>query len=132
MRILMILLLASLMSCQQKANFDKLEFSSGGGFSGEVTTYSVMPDGKVYKRSSISKEEVEVGRMSAEELDEILQLTKALAGFFTTAHEPGSINRSITFHSGDIKYQCVWTPQIPALSAPDMVYHYFIQTISKP
>jgi len=123
---------AMLTGCSPKNSFEKLELATGGGFSGELVTYKVKQDGRVYKHSSIQKTEEEVYKFSAKELRELIGLVELLAEFYPEGDSSGNMNRSLSFKSSSLSFHCGWTPQLPPSSAPDLVFHYFFRTILKP
>jgi len=124
--------LLALVACNKPAQFDKMLFTTGGGFTGEIISYEVDSRGKVMMESSVTKERSLVQTLSKSELKELHELVILFADFYPQQNETGNLTRSIAFKSSERSYATSWAPQIPALSAADMVFNTFIKKINKP
>jgi len=119
------------LSCQSRPTFERMEMAFSGGFSGETVTYEVRQDGQIIRHSSIQSETSTVGKLSKDDLVKLIVLLDQLATFYPSKKNSGNITRKIIWASEGKIYTTSWSPDIPALSAPDMVFSFLLNRLEK-
>lgn len=77
----------------------QLQFGSGGGFTGGVKTYHLLPNGQLFSHASLEDRYREVGRLDKKKAKELFQKAVALDWTSATSKEPGNINYFLQFQN---------------------------------
>lgn len=83
-----------------------IEWGSGGGFTGEVTTYQIDRDGGIYKLKTRGNELL--GIATNEKLTKIQSSLSALPSKVWTIDAPGNTYKFIQIKKGDLVQKVTW------------------------
>lgn len=110
----LVLLMPLLWQCNRNTynstNFpeDYLEFGKGGGLTGEVTSYYLLPNGQLFSHSSLAKDTLAYGRLPKRTSEELLEQFSA-AGLDTVHfNHPGNIYSFLKQHSATGIHSLIW------------------------
>ncbi len=107
-----------------KTGYTVIRFGSGGGFTGNIITYSLYPNGKVWKSQSIKKDSAMLVKLPKSKVKE-LYLMVSDAGLDTVdLNQPGNLSYFINIKKQNESSKLVWgrdgtTPPVEVLKVYD-------------
>lgn len=102
------------LSCKtQQYEADKLPerqilFGSGGGFSGEITTYILLENGQIFKHSSLKNSMLQMGSVPKTQVKQLIKAVKSLALDKKAIHKPGNMSYFVAVKNGNTEHRSVW------------------------
>jgi|GEM_PF-3811278 len=106
--------------------FPRLEVSEGGGFTGAVSTYSVLTNGQVFHSNSFSGGFTVYGKVGKKDAVNWIKEVKKSIAIPTPVKEPDNIYRVFKVIEKDTTYEAVWYEKRSGL---DSIYNKIISKI---
>ncbi|MCI4667329.1 MAG: hypothetical protein MRZ79_04150 [Bacteroidia bacterium] len=89
-------------------NKEKIIFGAGGGFTGKYETYSLLSNGQLFYKNSISEQESQVAGLSKKETKAILKKLKDMGFDDMNVEKNGNYNYFIEHNDGENSHKCSW------------------------
>lgn len=86
----------------------QLIFGSGGGISGEVTTYTLLENGQLFYNNSLTKENTEIKSLTKKEATSCFQKMEGLQLSQMNFDHPGNLYYFLEEVNGDEKNRVTW------------------------
>ena len=126
----MALVLLSITSCKTQQPF-QLSFGSGGGFTGQYTTYTLSNDGKLYMEQSVTKKKETVASIGKKDIKAVETLI-AKANLTTTAiNNPGNMSTFLNLTKDGKAYNNTWSGTTSGNAAIDELWQKLNSFIPK-
>ncbi len=92
-------------------NYDgqKIEFGSGGGFTGGVTTHTLLDNGDLYLQKPMSDTLNYLQRIEKNVATQIFSNYQTLKINELNINNPGNIYKFVTFYDGESVHKLVWS-----------------------
>lgn len=117
------------------ANYKKsiLFFGQGGGFTGMVTTYALLDNGRFFKKNSLTHPEFEyIGRMARAETSQLFTNYTFLGLPSMTINDPGNIYYFVEYSLKKNNHRLTWGGSNPAPENLKLFYTLLYHFIPKP
>jgi len=124
-----ILLLFSNVSCSTSKLPGDIYFGSGGGFTGNVTTYTLSPDLNLYKTESIAQKKELVTKISKKDLKSVVSLLAKTNLKDITVNKPSNMSQFITIKENGKIYTALWSGKTSENEAIDKLYAQLIKLL---
>jgi hypothetical protein len=100
------LLLLLLSACakqykQPEKTMTRIEFGSGGGFTGAVSTFTLLENGQVFQQVTKNSEYLKFGKIKTKASKTLFEKTKTLAAKHIALQETGNITYFVRCYEGE-------------------------------
>lgn len=93
-----------------------IQFGSGGGVTGMVTTFTLLPNGQLFKNNSITKEYTELQKVPKDKVKLLFKMLADLKQTNTPIEQPGNMFAFLEDIDGKSTYRTVWDTANPQVS----------------
>lgn len=124
-----LLLLLFATSCTSTKLPGDIYFGSGGGFTGNVTTYTLSPDLNLYKTESIAQKKELLRSISKKELAGIATAFTKMNFKDIAVNTPGNMSQFITIKENGKVYTSIWSGKTSGNESIDKLYSQLIQLL---
>jgi hypothetical protein len=120
--ILTLLILLLFIGCKsQQYTFEELpekyiQFGSGGGVTGMVNTFTLLPNGQLFKHNSLSKEYTELPNVPKDKVKLLFKMLAELKDTNPPIEQPGNMFAFLEEMDGKSTYRTVWDTANPQVS----------------
>lgn len=91
---------------------------SGGGFTGMTTTYYLLNNGKLFRKSNRDTTYTALGRIKATQREQLFDAVLDTCHIKTTPYDqPGNLSRFVVFQNGDETHRATWATGDTAVPA---------------
>ncbi len=115
---------------EYKGNY--LVFGSGGGFTGMVKEYWVLPNGQLFKGNG-GAHPMEEKKLKRRKIKKLFKKAEKMGLLQTEYNKPGNMYYFIKYKKGEEAVELVWGREQQLLnSSLDSLYNEFMQLLPKP
>ncbi len=109
-------------SCKTQTAPFQLSFGSGGGFTGNYTTYSLSNDGKIIKTQTLDTTKTQVAALSKKQVAALAtQITKVNFDSINI-NNPGNMSNFVNLKRGTSQYKTLWSGNTSGNAALDELF----------
>ena len=126
----MALVLLTITSCKTQQPF-QLSFGSGGGFTGQYTTYTLTNDGKLYKEQSATKTKEAIATLGKKDIKDVETLLAKANLPSTTINNPGNMSTFLNLTKDGKSYNNTWSSASSGNAALDELWQKLNSFIPK-
>ncbi len=109
----------------------QITIGNGGGFSGQVTEYTVLENGQVFVKKPTSKEFLEVKKLEKNVVSQLFHNYSVLNLGAVDLKQSGNMYSYITYNSGSKEHKMMWGDG-DAPVANVKLFHNIIKSLVKP
>ncbi len=110
---------------------DRLVFGSGGGFTGMVKEYSVLPNGQLFKEYGGSL--IEEEKLKRRKIKKLFKKAEKMGLLEMKYNKPGNMYYFIKYKKGEDMVELVWGREQQLLNPSlDSLFSEFMQLLPKP
>ncbi|GAA5219655.1 hypothetical protein [Membranihabitans marinus] len=107
-----------------------LVFGDGGGFTGQIRQYYMLPSGQVYYSNNIHQPPEYIKKVSKDVFAQIVSNIHALNMINHQVAQPGNVFKLIEYHTAQATYKWLWQSKEDAPNA-QLIYNNFKQLINE-